>query len=77
MYLSAILQVEKINSVATKYKMKDARRTERAAPNSESISLKGGTKSIFRKSDPTLPSKNSPKDAPINTASNAKTTFWL
>ena len=77
MYLSAILQVEKINSVATKYKMKAARNIEMAAPIRESISLKGGTKSIFRKINPTLPSKNSPKDAPINTASNAKTTFWL
>ena len=77
MYLSVILQFEKIKSVATKYKMKAAQSVEMAAPKSESINLKGGTKSIFRKSDPTLPSKNSPTEAPINTASNAKATTWV
>ena len=77
MYLSAMLQVEKTNSVATKYKMKAARSVEMAAPTSESITLKGGTKRIFLNKDPILPSKNSPTDAPINTASNAKDTFWV
>ena len=75
MYLSAILQFEKTNSVATKYKIKAARSVEMAAPNSESMSLKGGTKSILRNNEPILPSNNSPSDAPINTASNAKATF--
>ena len=75
MYFSAIFQVENTNSVATKYKMKAARSKERVAPKSESISLKGGTKSILRNNEPILPSKNSPADAPINTASNAKATF--
>jgi len=37
--------------------MKAARNIEMAAPSSESINLKGGTKSIFRKSNPTLPNK--------------------
>ena len=77
MYLSAMLQVEKTNSVAAKYKIKAARSVEMAAPTSESISLKGGTKSILRNNEPILPSKNSPIEAPINTASNAKATFWV
>ena len=75
MYLSAMLQVEKTNSVATKYKIKPARSVEMAAPSSESISLKGGTKSVLRNIEPILPSKNSPIEAPINIASNTKTTF--
>ena len=77
MYLSEIPKVENTNSVATKYKIKAARSIEMAAPNSESINLKGGTKSIFLNKDPILPSKNSPMDAPINTASNAIATFWV
>ena len=77
MYLSVILQFENIKSVATKYKMKAARSVEMAAPNRESISLKGGTKSILRNNEPILPSNNSPMEAAINTASNAKATFWL
>ncbi len=75
--MSKIPQVENANSVATRYKMKAARIMEMAAPNSESINLKGGTKSIFQNSEPIVPSKNSPTDAAIKTVINAKATFWV
>ena len=59
----------------TKLMIKVVRIRDTKAPKSESISLNGGTKSILRNSEPILPSKNSPIEAPINIVSNARTTF--